>query len=82
MSPKTGSVTVDIKPRIVVSLGERVKAFLQSLLSRKFLLAVAAIAAFLANDQYAEAMGALLTYLGVEGAADVVERRERAKAQS
>lgn len=53
------------------------KQFLQTLLSRKFLLAVAGLITLVANKQYPEAVTVVLGYLGVEGAADVVERRSK-----
>ena len=48
--------------------------FLKSLLSRKFLLALAGLLTLVANKQYPEAVTVLLGYLGVEGAADVATR--------
>lgn len=50
------------------------KEFFQSLLSRKFLLALGTICIFIANEQYAEAITIILAYLGVEGAADIMSR--------
>ena len=41
------------------------KAFVASLLSRKFLLAVGTILTFIAMEQYDQALIALLAYLGV-----------------
>lgn len=52
----------------------RLKLFVSSLASRKFLLAIAAIAKLLADKQYGEAVTVVLAYLGIEGAADVGER--------
>jgi hypothetical protein len=56
---------------------DRVKAFLVSLMSRKFLLTIAAVATLLANKQYPEAAAAVVAYLTAEGAADVVERAKK-----
>lgn len=50
--------------------------FGKSLLSRKFLLTLGATATFIANKQYTEALTAVLAFLGVEGAADVVSRKQ------
>lgn len=50
------------------------KYFLLSLLSRKFLLAMGTFLVFIANNQYNEALGVVLAYIGLEGAADVATR--------
>ena len=50
------------------------KDFIKRLSSRKFLLAVAAFATAAANGEWGVALGAVLGYLGVEGAADVMDR--------
>lgn len=50
------------------------KQFLQSLLSRKFLLAVGTFLVFIANNQYTEAVAVVATFIGVEGAADFKSR--------
>jgi hypothetical protein len=50
------------------------RTFLQSLLSRKFLLAVGTALVFIANGAYTEAVAVILGFLGVEGAADAVSR--------
>lgn len=49
--------------------------FIARLSSRKFLLAVAAFLTAVANDEWGVGLGAVLGYLGVEGAADVMDRR-------
>lgn len=51
-----------------------VKAFATSLLSRKFVAAVGVIVPALIAKRWDVAVTALLGYLGVEGAADVVTR--------
>lgn len=43
--------------------------------SRKFLLALGAFITFIANDEFSEAMGVVLAYMGVEGYADIMQRR-------
>ena len=48
--------------------------FVQSLLSRKFLLAVASIATFAANKEYTAALTVVLGYIGIEGVADIKAR--------
>lgn len=58
------------------------KNFLRSLLTRKFLLALGTFITFVANKQYNEALGVVLAYIGLEGAADVVERNQTAKSQN
>lgn len=50
------------------------KEFVRSLFTRKFLLALGTTIVFAANGQYDLALYAVLGYLGVEGAADAVER--------
>lgn len=50
------------------------KAFLLSLLSRKFLLALGTALVFIANGAYTEAVAVILGFLGVEGAADTISR--------
>ena len=57
------------------------KDFFRSLLTRKFLLALGTTCVFIANGAYAEALGIVLGYLGVEGAADVAERYQSAKTE-
>jgi len=52
----------------------RIVLFLESLLSRKFLIAVVGVAMFISMDEYDQALIILLAYLGVEGGADVVSR--------
>ena len=47
------------------------KAFLSSLLSRKFLLALGTTLVFLANGHTLEALTTVLAYLGVQGVADI-----------
>lgn len=59
---------------------DTLKIFAASLLSRKFLLAVATIAGLLANKQYTETVAVLLGYLGVEGTADAIQRHATARA--
>lgn len=51
------------------------------LTSRKFWLALASFAVFALNGQWDEAQVIVMTYLGVEGATDVVASREQAKTQ-
>lgn len=46
----------------------------QRLTSRKFLLALAAFITAAANGEWTAAVGVVVAYLGVEGAADVSER--------
>lgn len=46
------------------------RGFLIAVTSRKFLLAVAALATLAANKQYPEAVAVVLGYIGVEGVAD------------
>lgn len=53
--------------------------FARSLLSRKFWLAVIGFAALMAEGRHLEAAAVIGSYLGIEGAADYVERREAAK---
>lgn len=48
------------------------KEFITRLTSRKLLLAVAAFLVFIANEQWAEALTVILTYLGVNTVAGVV----------
>ena len=48
---------------------------LQRLTSRKFWLAAAAFAGFMAARQYPEALTVVLTFLGIEGAADFATRK-------
>ena len=50
------------------------KKFLSSLLSRKFLLTVAAITGFAANKEWDKVLFAVMAYIGVEGAADYRSR--------
>jgi len=52
------------------------KTFAKSLLSRKFLLALGSTATLIANKQYTEAVAVVLGFLGVEGYADVVSRKQ------
>jgi hypothetical protein len=54
---------------------EFVADFMARLSSRKFLLAFGAFIAFIGVGQYFEAALVVLGYLGVEGAADALERR-------
>jgi hypothetical protein len=61
---------------------DRLRTFLASLASRKFLLAVSIVTALMAEKQYGEAVTVTLGYLGIEGAADVGERVVKAKAES
>jgi hypothetical protein len=51
------------------------KEFLYSLLSRKFILALGTTLVFVANEQYDMALYTVLGYLGVEGAADLKNRK-------
>ena len=51
------------------------REFIGRLSSRKFLLAVAAFLAAVANDEWGVALGVVLGYLGVEGAKDAIEAR-------
>jgi len=46
-------------------------SFVQSLLSRKFLLAVGSFCVLVANGQYTEAVAVVMTYLGVNAYAEV-----------
>lgn len=48
----------------------------QKLLSRKFLLALGTVLVFVANNQYSEAMGVVMAYLGVEGLIDTKRQKE------
>ena len=57
------------------------KDFLKSLLSRKFLLALGTFIVFVANGQYNEALGVVLAYIGLEGAADVATRVKPAQSE-
>lgn len=41
------------------------KVFLESLLSRKLWLAIAALIVFVVNEQWLEAMGVVLGYFGI-----------------
>lgn len=50
------------------------KDFLNSLLSRKFLLTVSGAVALWSIQQYGEMVVLILGYLGVEGGADLVDR--------
>lgn len=52
------------------------KTFAKSLLSRKFLLTVGSCATLIANKQYTEAVAVVLGFLGVEGYADAVSRKQ------
>ena len=54
-----------------------IKTFLARLLSRKFLLALGGFITAAANQEWNVGLGIILGYLGMEGAADVVERRTR-----
>lgn len=44
----------------------------QRLLSRKLWLAVATSIVFILNEQYTEAMGVIIAYLGIQGGIDAV----------
>lgn len=57
------------------------KDFLKSLLSRKFILALGTFLVFIANNQYSEALGVVLAYIGLEGAADVATRVKQPKSE-
>ena len=46
----------------------------QRLMSRKLWLAVGSFITFVANKQYDQAMGVVMTYITLEGAGDVVTR--------
>lgn len=46
----------------------------QRLTSRKLWLAVAAFITFALNDQWTEAMGIIVAYIGAEGVADAAGR--------
>lgn len=56
------------------------KQFLKRLTSRKFLLAVAACLVFYANKEYTQLLATILTYIGVEGAIDVTQARNKPQA--
>jgi len=55
------------------------KDLLKRLISRKFLLALAGILVFIANQQWTELTVVILGYLGSEGAADAVARYSTTK---
>lgn len=44
----------------------------ERLLSRKLWIAVFTFAVFILNEQYPEAMGVIIAYLGIQGGADIV----------
>lgn len=44
----------------------------ERLLSRKLWIAIASFAVFVLNEQYTEAMGVIIAYLGIQGGADIV----------
>lgn len=50
------------------------KGFLQSVLSRKFLLALGAFITFMATNNPTEALGAVGLFVAAEGTADVLQR--------
>lgn len=54
------------------------KAFIRSLFTRKFLLALGTTLVLVANGAYTEAVAVVIGYLGVEGAADAVSRTKQA----
>lgn len=54
---------------------------LKKLTSRKFWLAVGSFIVLIANGAYTEAVAVIISYIGVEGAADVAERKESAKTE-
>lgn len=53
---------------------EALKGLVARITSRKFLLAVGAALTFIANGDHGAAVTVILAYLGVEGAADTVQR--------
>lgn len=50
----------------------KAKGMKERLLSRKLWIAIASFAVFILNDQYTEAMGVIIAYLGIQGGADIV----------
>lgn len=61
----------------------KILVFLESLLSRKFLLTLAGAGALWSIQQYSEMVLLILGYLGVEGGADIVNRyKERSLTAS
>lgn len=61
-------------------MNARLVEFVKSLLSRKFLLALSAFLAAVANGEWTAAVTIVLGYLGVEGGADFIERARKAPA--
>jgi hypothetical protein len=57
-----------------ILIGDNMKTFLKSLLTRKFLLALGSFITLVANGQYTEALGVVSAYILAEGAADTVSR--------
>lgn len=53
------------------------KQFLESLLSRKFLLALGTFLVLVASERYTEAVAVVIGYIGVEGAADFKSRSSK-----
>ena len=47
--------------------------------SRKLWLTISAVIALVVNEQYTEALGAVIAYLFVQGGEDIVVKREQAR---
>lgn len=59
----------------------RIKDFFLSLFSRKFLLTVSALLTLAAEGEWNQFVAVLATYLGVEGAGDVIDRIKFSRSQ-
>lgn len=78
-----GTAVVEVETKLVVPpFKDQLKVFLYSILSRKFIAAVTMAYALYVEKRYWEAATVIASFLGIEGAGDIVERKERARPQT